>query len=116
LAKLVTSIQTNLRSIRREHQARIVQQVRSGYDNHIQNMLTDLQEQHAANTEQLHAANQALAQENQTLSINRQNLLQQNALLEQHLTQIQNSRTYRFAQRLSRAVQNCKKLFGQTRI
>jgi glycosyltransferase involved in cell wall biosynthesis len=116
LAKLVTSIQTNLRSIRREHQARIVQQVRSGYDNHIQNMLTDLQAQHAANTEQLHAANQALAQENQTLSINRQNLLQQNALLEQHLTQIQNSRAYRFAQRLSRAVQNCKKLFGQTRI
>jgi glycosyltransferase involved in cell wall biosynthesis len=115
LAKLVTSIQTNMRSIRREHQARIVQQVRSGYDNHIQSMLIDLQAQHAVRTEQLHTANQALTQENQTLANTRESLLHQTALLEQHLTQIHNSRTYRFAQRLSRMVQTCKKLLRQTR-
>lgn len=122
LAKLVTSIQTNLRSIRREHQARIVQQVRSGYDNHIQNMLADLQAQHAAQIGQLHDANQelkrknqVLVNENQALVDTRESLLQQNASLEQQLTLIQSSRTYRFAQRLSRALQACERLLGQTR-
>lgn len=115
LAKLMTSIQTNMRSIRREHQARIVQQVRSGYDNHIQNMLIDLQAQHATEIEQLHEAHRALYQERQAWEEARNSLLQQTASLEQHLTQIQNSRTYRFAQRLSRMMQTCKKLFRQTK-
>ena len=86
LAKLVTSIQTNLRSIRREHEARIVQQFCSENSDRIQ----ALADTHAR-------------------------LLQQNAALEEHLAQIQNSRTYRFAQRLSRVVQTCRKLLGKTR-
>lgn len=108
MSKLVSRIQLNMRSIRHEHLARVVQQVRSGYDNHIQNMLADLQSQHAMQIGELNQANQSLADI-------RDRLLQQTASLELHLAQIQSSRTYRFARHLSGLAAVVKKLLGRAK-
>lgn len=122
MSQLVSRIQLNMRSIRHEHLARAVQQVRSGYDNHIRNMLADLQAQHAkqiGELNQVHQAlnlkNQALSQENQALTGIRESLLQQTASLELHLSQIQRSRTYRFARRLSGWTAVARKLLGRSK-
>jgi O-antigen biosynthesis protein len=109
MSRLVSRIQLNMRSIRHEHLARAVQQVRSGYDNHIQNMLADLQAQHAMQIEEFNQANQALTDIGESL-------LQQIASLELHLAQIQSSRTYRFAQRLSGWAAVARKLLGRAKI
>lgn len=92
MSRLVSRIHLNMRSIRHEHLARTVQQVRSGYDNHIQNMLVDLQAQHAVQMGELNRAHQAL---------------------KLHLAQIQSSRTYRLAQRLSGWAAIVRKLLGR---
>jgi response regulator RpfG family c-di-GMP phosphodiesterase len=44
-----------------------------------------------------------------------ENQHQQFAALNQHLAEIHNSRSYRFAQHLSRVVQTCRKLLGNAR-
>lgn len=108
MSQLVSRIQLNMRSIRHEHLARVVQQVRSGYDNHIQNMLADLQSQHAMQIGELNQANQSLVDI-------RDRLLQQTASLELHLAQIQSSRTYRFARHLSGLAAVVKKLLGRAK-
>lgn len=115
MSRLVSRIQLNMRSIRHEHLARAVQQVRSGYDNHIRNMLADLQAQHAKQIGELNQAHQALSQENQALTGIRESLLQQTASLELHLSQIQRSRTYRFARRLSGWAAVARKLLGRSK-
>ena len=102
LAKWVTRMQINLRSIRREHQARLLTQVRAGYDTHIQNMLVDLEAQHAVQLGDVQQANQALTDLSQRLQQQCDSLHHQKASLEQHLKLIHSSRSYRFAQRLSR--------------
>lgn len=106
MSQLVSRIHLNMRSIRHEHLARVVQQVRSGYDNHIQNMLADLQSQHAMQIGELNQANQSLVDI-------RDRLLQQTASLELHLAQIQSSRTYRFARHLSGLAAVVKRLLGR---
>lgn len=129
MSRLVSRIHLNLRSIRHEHLARAVQQVRSGYDNHIQNMLADLQGQHAKQigelnqtnqflnlkNQALNQENQALSQENQALTDIRESLLQQTASLQLHLAQIQSSRTYRFSLRLSGWAAAVRKLLGRVK-
>lgn len=115
MSQLVSRIQLNMRSIRHEHLARAVQQVRSGYDNHIRNMLADLQAQHAKQIGELNQVHQALSQENQALTGIRESLLQQTASLELHLSQIQRSRTYRFARRLSGWAAVARKLLGRSK-
>ena len=115
MCQLVSRIHLNMRSIRHEHLARVVQQVRSGYDNHIQSMLADLQSQHAVQIGELIQAHQALSQEKQSLADIRDRLLQQTASLELHLAQIQSSLTYRFAQRLSGLAAVVKKLLGRAK-
>jgi hypothetical protein len=85
-ARLVSRVELNMRSMRREHQDRIAKQMQAEYDNHI-HMLKEASE----------------------------NLLQQTAALNQHLAEIHNSRSYRFAQHLSRVVQACRKLLGNAR-
>lgn len=86
-ARLVSQVELNMRSMRREHQVRITNQIRAKYDNHI-NVLTET----------------------------RDNLLKQTASLEQHLVEIHNSRSYRLAQHMSRVVQACRKLFDKARL
>lgn len=108
MSQLVSRIHLNMRSIRHEHLARVVQHVRSGYDNHIQNMLAELQSQHAMQIGELNQANQSLADI-------RDRLLQQTASLELHLAQIQSSRTYRFARHLSGLAAVVKKLLGRVK-
>jgi glycosyltransferase involved in cell wall biosynthesis len=49
------------------------------------------------------------------LTETRENLLQQIAALNHHLIEIQNSRSYRFAQHLSRVAQACRRLLGKAR-
>jgi glycosyltransferase involved in cell wall biosynthesis len=85
-ARLVSRVELNMRSMRREHQVRITNQIRTEYDNHI-HVLTET----------------------------RENLLQQIAALNQHLVEIHNSRSYRFAQHLSRVSQACRRLLGKAR-
>ena len=113
LAKLVLQMQINMRSIRHEHQARVVQKVREGYDHHIKKMLVDIQAQHQL----------ALPQEQAKLqdAMNRSNAQMQNQMavmalqinsLERHLHEIQNSRSYKLSQFLSRHLNWVKKLFG----
>lgn len=113
MSRLVSRIQLNMRSIHHEHLARVVQQVRSGYDNHIQNMLADLQAQHAAQIREINEAHQALNHENQASADFRRSLLCQIASLELHLAQIQSSRTYWFAQRLSGWAAVARRLLGR---
>ena len=99
LAKLVLQMQINMRSIRHEHQARVVQKVREGYDHHIEKMLVDIQAQHQLALSQ----EQAKLQDAMALQINS---------LERHLHEIQNSRSYQLSQFLSRRFNWVKKLFG----
>ena len=99
LAKLVLQMQINMRSIRHEHQARVLQKVREGYDHHIEKMLVDIQAQHQLALSQ----EQAKLQDAMALQINS---------LERHLHEIQNSRTYQVSQFLSRRLNWVKKLFG----
>jgi glycosyltransferase involved in cell wall biosynthesis len=85
-ARLVSRVELNMRSIRREHQDRIAKQMQAEYDNRI-HLLKETSE----------------------------NQLQQYAALNQHLAEIHNSRSYRFAQHLSRVVHACRKLLGNAR-
>lgn len=85
-ARLVSRVELNMRSIRREHQVRISKQIRAEYDNHIH-----------------------------VLKETSENLLQQTAALNQHLAEIHSSRSYRLAQHLSRVVQACRKFLGKAR-
>jgi glycosyltransferase involved in cell wall biosynthesis len=130
LAKWATRMQINLRSIRREHQARLLAQVRAGYDTHIQNMLVDLEAQHAVQLGEVQQANQALTDLSQRLQQQTQalqaqcdtlqqqcdSLHHQKASLEEHLTLIHNSRSYRFAQRLSRLAASLRNLWHSKKI
>ena len=109
LAKLVLQMQINMRSIRHEHQARVVQKVREGYDHHIEKMLVDIQAQHQLALSQEQAKLQDLSQEQAKLQDAM--ALQINSL-ERHLHEIQNSRTYQLSQFLSRRLNWVKKLFG----
>jgi glycosyltransferase involved in cell wall biosynthesis len=113
LAKLVLQMQINMRSIRHEHQARVVQKVREGYDHHIEKMLVDIQAQHQM----------ALSPEQAKLkdSMNGSNAQMQNQMdvmalqinsLERHLLEIQNSRSYQLSQFLSLRLNWVKKMFG----
>jgi hypothetical protein len=99
LAKLVLQMQINMRSIRHEHQARVVQKVREGYNHHIEKMLVDIQAQHQLALSQ----GQAKLQDAMASQINS---------LERHLHEIQNSRSYQLSQLLSRWLNWFKKLFG----
>jgi glycosyltransferase involved in cell wall biosynthesis len=92
-ARLVSQVELNMRSMRREHQVRITNQIRAEYDNHIKVL-----------TEQIHV-----------LTENRDNLLQHTTSLKLHLAEIHQSRSYRFAQQLSRVVQVCRKLLEKAR-
>lgn len=131
LAKLLSQIQINMRSIRHEHQARVVQKIREGYDLHIQKMLEDVQAQHEqafsqeqARYQKAQAEEQALHQANLTalqtqhqaqidvLNQTQNTLLLQISAQEHHLTNILNSRSYQFAQFLSRNFTGVKKLLG----
>jgi glycosyltransferase involved in cell wall biosynthesis len=85
-ARLVSQVELNLRSMRREHQVRITNQIPAEYHNHI-HVLTET----------------------------RDNLLQQIASLEQYLAEIHKSRSYRLAQHLSGVVQACRKWLGKAR-
>ena len=98
LTKLVLQMQINMRSIRHEHQARVIQQVREGYDQHIEKMLVDVKAQRQLALSQQQNQLDALA-----LQINS---------IERHLTEIHNSRSYQFAQFLSRRLSSVKKLLG----
>ena len=153
LAKLLSQMQINMRSIRHEHQARVVQKVREGYDLHIHKILEDIKTQHEqafsqeqaryqkaisdfqalheqafsqeqARYQKAQAEEQALYQANFTV-LQTQHQVQidalnqtQNALLLQisaqqlHLANILNSRSYQFAQFLSRNFTKLKKLLG----
>jgi glycosyltransferase involved in cell wall biosynthesis len=77
--RLVSRVELNMRSIRREHEVLISKKIRDEYEE------------------------------------NKENLLQQIAALNQHLVEIHNSRSYRFAQHLSRVVRACRKLLGKAR-
>lgn len=92
LVRLFSRMQLNMRSIRHEYLARVVQQIRIRDGNEIQNM----QKNHALQIEELQESNQALIE-------TRENLLQQTASLQLHLAQIQSSRAFRFARFLSRS-------------
>ena len=153
IAKLVLQMQINMRSIRHEHQARVVQKVRDGYDLHIQTMLDEVQAQHQQAFTQEQARYQAaladfqaqhqqaftqeqaryqaaLAAEQakhqtalmdlkaqldaqiEALNQTQNALLLQIAAQEGHLSQILNSRSYQFAQFLSRSLTRLKRLLG----
>jgi glycosyltransferase involved in cell wall biosynthesis len=175
LAKLLRQMQINMRSIRHEHQARVVQKLREGYDLHIHKMLQDLQAQHEqafsqeqqryqkaisdfqaqheqafskeqalyqkaitdfqaqheqafsqqlaryqkaqADEQALHQANLAALQSQYQAQIDTLNQTQNTLLLqisaqEHHLANILNSRSYQFAQFLSRNFNGVKKLLG----
>ena len=120
ISKLVQQMQTNMRSIRHEHQARVVQRVRQGYDLHIQSMLDDLKVQHQANLNDLQAQHQASLNDLQVqflaqidaLNQTRNELLLQITSQEAHLAQILSSRSYRFSRLISRSFARLKGLFG----
>jgi hypothetical protein len=92
-ARLVSRVELNMRSIRRENQDRIAKQKQAEYDNHI------------------HLLKEAI----HLLKETSENQHQQFAALNQHLAEIHNSRSYRLAQHLSRVVQACRKLLGKAR-
>ena len=112
IAKLVLQMQINMRSIRHEHQARVVQKVREGYDHHIEKMLVDVQTQQQQALDQ---QQQALDQQQQALD-QQQNQIEvmtlQITALERYLNEIQTSRLYQFAQFLSRRLNWVKRLLG----
>jgi glycosyltransferase involved in cell wall biosynthesis len=95
--QLVSRVELNMRSMRREHQVRITKQIRAEYDNHIHVMRGEY--------------------DNRVHVLTKDNgiLLQQTAALNQHLAEIHNSRSYRLAQHLSKLVQACRKLLGKAR-
>lgn len=130
-AKLVLQMQTNMRSIRHEHQVRVLQRVRDGYDTHIQKILNDLQvqhqqvffeqqEQHQKTLSDLHAKYQGAVEDLEAqhavqidvLNQTQHNLLLQIGSQERFLALIQNSRSYQFAQFLSRSFNGIKRLLG----
>ncbi len=113
LAKLVLQMQINMRSIRHEHQARVVQYIREGYNQHIEKMLANIQAEHQL----------ALSQEQAKFqdAINGTNAQMQNQIdamasqinsLERYLNEIQKSRSYQLSQFLSRRINWIKKLFS----
>lgn len=93
LARLMSRVELNMRSMRREHEVRIASQMRAEYDNHIH----------------------LLKESNHMLKETSENLLQQTAAFNQHLAEIHNSRSYRLAQYLSRMAQECRKLLGKAK-
>jgi hypothetical protein len=113
LAKLVLQMQINMRSIRHEHQARVVQKVREGYNHHIEKTLVDIQTQHQLALSQEQAKLQDAINITYPQIQNQMDVmaLQINAL-ERHLHEIQNSRSYQLSQLLSRRLNWFKKLFG----
>ena len=113
LAKLVLQMQINMRSIRHEHQARVVQKVREGYNHYIEKILVDIQAEHQMDLSQELAKLQD-AMNGSTAQI--QNQMDAMGLqiksLEGYLHEIQNSRSYKLSQFLSRRLNWVKKLFG----
>ena len=107
LAKLVLQMQINMRSIRHEHQARVVQKIREGYNQHIEKMLANIQAEH-----QLALSQDAINGTNAQMQNQIDAMASQINTLERYLNEIQNSRSYQLSQFLSRRFNWIKKLFG----